>query len=320
MYQRESSETVAICLATFNGEEYLRQQLDSVLSQSYRDWKLYVRDDGSEDDTKEIVEEYCYGDSRIVLVHNAKPVHSATQNFIALHEWVRKNAEYDYLMFCDQDDVWFPNKIEITLRAMKLAEESCNCPILVHTDAAIVNKELKIIAESRFGYRSLNPKKSDFSHLLVLNNVQGCSLMINKSLDNAVVYGPGVLYHDWWVALVAAAFGKIVYVNSQSLLYRQHEDNTLGAIKVNSVSYVFERIAATKSMREKIRRTLDLPFGQAEGFLRVYSDSLSMANNELIKQYLSITEKPKIARQYILIRNGLMRQGFVQIIGQILLA
>ena len=171
-----SKEEIAILLATYNGEKYLSEQLDSLLNQSFQKWCLYVHDDGSKDKTVSILRDYAakYPD-KIILI-DAPPTGGAKYNFLFLLNVV----DAPYFMFCDQDDVWLPEKIEKTYRWMKAVEQ--DKPALVFTDLQVVDQDGKLVAPRMSEYQKLNMKKSRAEDFLAENVVTGCTVMINRQL------------------------------------------------------------------------------------------------------------------------------------------
>ena len=229
---------ISICMATYNGEQFLRQQLDSIFAQSNQDWQLLVRDDGSDDNTVHIIEDYAGRlPGKIKLITDNGNHLGANLNFGKLLE----HADAEYIMFSDQDDVWLPNKIELTLNAMKAAEQIYpDKPILVHTDLQVMDSRLNVIADSMWRYQRLFPEVGDNLNMIMTHNVvTGCTVMINKKARAVSIPIPkeAILY-DWWIALNVCKHGKIVYLSIPSILYRQHSDNQVGAQKSKSHSFL----------------------------------------------------------------------------------
>ncbi len=225
-------------MATYNGERFLRQQLDSILAQSNQDWQLLVRDDGSNDNTVHIIEDYASRlPGKIRLVTDNGNRLGASLNFGKLLEY----ADTKYIMFSDQDDIWLPNKIELTLNAMKAAERIYpDKPLLIHTDLQVMDSELNTIANSMWSYQKLFPEVGDdLNSIMAQNVVTGCTVMINKKARAVSIPIPkeAVLY-DWWIALNVCKHGKIVYLSIPSILYRQHSDNQVGAQRVNVIHFL----------------------------------------------------------------------------------
>lgn len=172
-------ETIAICMATYNGESYLREQIDSVLNQTYRNWVLFIRDDNSVDGTLQILRQYvCLHPDKIVLIEDpALPGGGAKQNFASILQWVSRQHSFSYFMFSDQDDVWLDTKIERSLQFLKQHESDQGTPLLVHTDLTVVDRQLSVLDESFFHYRKLDPHQTKLCRLLVQNNVTGCTML-----------------------------------------------------------------------------------------------------------------------------------------------
>jgi glycosyltransferase involved in cell wall biosynthesis len=229
---------ISICMATYNGEQFLRPQLESILAQSNQDWQLLIRDDGSGDDTVRIVEDYAARlPRRIKLVADNGSRLGASLNFGKLLEY----ADTEYIMFSDQDDVWLPNKIELTLNAMKAAEQIYpDKPILIHTDLQVMDSELNIIADSMWSYQKLFPDVGDsLSKIMAQNVVTGCTVMINKRARAVSIPVPTeAIMYDWWIALNVCRYGKIVYVSIPSIFYRQHSMNQIGAQKARRINII----------------------------------------------------------------------------------
>jgi hypothetical protein len=235
---------IAIVLATHNGQAYVGELIDSLRRQTLSDWTLIVGDDRSNDQTPEIVRSAARKDDRIVLVENAANRLGPTRNFARLAA-----AAYDagarYVFFADQDDVWLPEKMAVLLRRMQDAEREADCaqPILVHSDLFVVDERLRPVHPSlrRFSglqWRAVNPLRT----LLVHNFVAGCGMLVNRRLfELALPIPEDAVMHDWWLALCAAAAGRIVSLDEALTLYRQHSANAVGAKSFWGSSFDRER-------------------------------------------------------------------------------
>jgi len=244
--------SVNILLATYNSDKYLRAQLDSLFIQTYQDFIVYVHDDGSTDETLFILNEYTKKyKNKIILLEDKNTGRGACLSFM----WLLENTENSYYMFCDHDDVWLPNKIEITLKAMIIAESKTQgIPILVHTDLRVVNDELKEISPSFWMYEKLKQKYlSQFNYLGVCNGVTGCTLMINNIAKNIVLpIHPYAPMHDYWLALKVAQSGKIIYIDIPTILYRQHSSNMIGVRKIDISFFIRKFIYFIGVIRSQI--------------------------------------------------------------------
>lgn len=226
---------VTILLATYNSAPYLREQIESILKQSFQDWKLVVRDDLSKDNTVEILEEYTHQyPNKITLLENRGESKRAYLNFVEL----LKNVESDYYMFCDHDDVWLPDKIELSMNRMKKVEKP-GVPVIVHTDMKVVDRNLRTINESFWRYSRLLPDHVTFKELALCSSVNGCTMLFNqKARDVALPHVSHATMHDMLVAQSTAANGGIITaVKVPTVLYRQHIDNVVGAHERNKSFY-----------------------------------------------------------------------------------
>ena len=221
------STNVDILLATYNGEKYLRSQLDSILSQTYKNFRLLVSDDCSSDNTRSILEEYKEKDERIILYFQ-----ETNQGVIKNFEFLLNKVESEYYMFSDQDDIWKQNKIEKSLEKIKQTNSD-----LVYSDLEVVDENLNIIYESYWklkGIYSKIKKYNNFESLYLNNFVTGCTIISKKELIKDVLPLPTTskyVLHDYWIALVISQNGKIDYIEEPLIKYRQHKNNKVGSKK-----------------------------------------------------------------------------------------
>lgn len=311
-----NNDTVAIMMATFNGSEYVSEQIESILSQSYQNFTLYIRDDDSTDDTVSILNRYERNNPNIVVIRDEDLYGgSAEKNFCFIASWVKAKNNHRYFMFADQDDVWESSKIEDSMRLMKKYEENIGGPVLIHTDLMVVDNDLAILDESFMHMRALNPEVKDLPHLLIQNNVTGCTMLWNDDLNNLIDFSSTKMaMHDWWMVLAASAFGSIGYLKKGTIRYRQHGNNVVGATQVNSISFIIKRLTGHAHVVE----TLEKAFDQAEGFLDAYEERLSESQCIVIREFLNLRSKGKIPRLISAVRRGYLKQGPIQIIGELI--
>lgn len=222
---------IDILLATYNGEKYLSQQIDSIITQTYKQWQLLIRDDLSTDNTVNIIKNYaCRHPDKIRLIEDSKGHLGLVHNFETLLE----SAQSEFIMFCDQDDIWLPNKIELTLNTMEAAGQTWpNTPLLVHTDLKVVDETLNPIAESFWKLHRISPESDcQLKKIIYRNIVTGCTVMINKKTKEiSMSFPPEASIHDWWIVLNVVKYGKIIHITTPTVLYRQHAANLIGAKK-----------------------------------------------------------------------------------------
>lgn len=214
---------VNILLSTYNGEKYLSEQIESIQRQTFKDWKLLIRDDGSTDKTVAIIKEFVAKDDRIVFIN---PEESQNLGVIKNFFTLLKHEQADYYFFSDQDDVWLEDKLELTLAKAKAYPTAK--PLLVYTDLKVVDQDLTLIHESMIRVQSHHANTS-LRQELTENTVTGGTAMINHALADLWTSPDDLLMHDWYLALVAATTGDLVYIDSPTQLYRQHAANVLGA-------------------------------------------------------------------------------------------
>lgn len=221
---------VAILLATYNSGKRLRFQLDSLFLQTYKDWILYVHDDGSLDDTLDILAEYAnrYKGQLRVMEDEIKG-RGAKNSFF----WLLDNVVADYYMFCDHDDIWLPNKIKLSLNALlDIEKEKGNLPICIFSDLALVDGDYNVYNASMWKSAGIKPNiLIQRKYLAAVNCVTGCTMLFNKAAkDVASVRYDGIPMHDWWVAYcVAKSNGVLFPMYKATILYCQHGDNVVGA-------------------------------------------------------------------------------------------
>ena len=229
--------TVALLLSTYNGESFLAAQLDSLLRQTHGNFLVVARDDGSTDGTPAILENYRRAHPALFfLLKDDAGNRGPSASFSLLCEYVLENrarlaAGRLVACFCDQDDVWADDKLEVQLAALLEAEAGDSAkPVLVHSDLTVVDESLAEIDASFARYQGLETDRRSFPNLAISNLVTGCTAMFNEALMAIALPVPKrAIMHDWWFAMAAAAFGELVFLPQPLIKYRQHGSNTIGA-------------------------------------------------------------------------------------------
>ena len=302
---------VTILLATLNGEKYLKAQLESIAAQTYENWQLVVGDDGSTDQTLEILKEFQKEHpNQVTIYENNPPFGSAKGNFINL----LRNSYGPHFMFCDQDDVWKRDKIYLTLQKMEALETRYGdkVPILVHSALPVGDENLEMVAESIFHYANL-PKRVMLNRLIVQNSVTGCTVMINRCLQQFFLRQlpiPKIIMHDYWAALIAKVFGKIGFVNEPTMLYRQHGHNSVGAKDAMNVKFLYGRL---KEGKNSYRRMMIESMEQIQGFVGTYGKEIQdLDSYELLKNYGELYYKGKLRRLAFYRHNQVLKEGRIR--------
>jgi len=291
-------------MATYNGERYLAEQIDSLLAQTFSDFNLCIQDDVSTDGTWQILEDYQKRyPEKIKIIKRETPSGSAKENFLDMITTYRD----DYIMLCDQDDFWLPNKIERTMQKMKATEaENPKQPVLIHTDLKVVDQNLQVIQSSFQSSTNRDYNRKAYPYMLTVNNASGCTIMYNRALADLLYVKPAyTMMHDWWIKLIAASFGQIGHINEQTILYRQHGANALGAKDVRTLKYKISRLLDWRKLREDLRATCT----QAKSLLDCYEDKLTPEQIDLLRRYSGIPSKSKLGRWYTICSLGTFMKG-----------
>ena len=236
-----NERSVAVLMATYNGDKYLSEQIDSIFSQTYGDWTLYIQDDGSNDKTLDIIRKYAGGD-KVIQVDRGLTRQGACMNFMSLLNMV----ESRYYMFCDQDDVWLPKKIELSMNRMKEMERlHPDVPILVHTDKKRVDVDLNVILESELNRKNepaeklekLMKERKSLEQLRLITSIAGCVMCFNHRVKEISFPFNNSRMHDSVIAMRVVECGGIIStIFEPTMLYRIHSSNTCGVSESSMIS------------------------------------------------------------------------------------
>jgi glycosyltransferase involved in cell wall biosynthesis len=302
-----SNSNCDVILAVWNGERYLPAMLDSLLSQTTRDFNVLVRDDGSRDDTLEILKTYKPKFDGRLSVIAGEPSGSATANFgILLRE-----TKADYVLFADQDDVWKPEKVELTLRSLKDAEAKYgkSTPIYFATDIEVVNKDLEPISPSYWKWKRLNPSMmSKLSQSLICVSIQGMASGINRALvDLANPVSAKAISHDWWAQLIAAAMGKVICDPTTTALYRVHGGNASIPKQVGVVPYL--KLGLDASF---LRRGLGRRIEQANALADALEGRMPPDKLKIIRKFTKLQSQGFLQRRWTLVSGNYLYHDLVR--------
>ncbi len=270
--------SVDIILGTYNGEPYLREQIESILAQTETRWHLLIRDDGSKDNTVAIITDYAQlYPEKIRHVDVRGDNLGVVANFSRLMEF----TDAPYVMFCDQDDRWYPDKITLTLQAIKAMErrDGSNTPLLVHTDARLVDAQMKPTHASFHQALAHNMSVQNLAYELVQNTAHGCTMMLNRALIKHVLPIPSqARMHDMWVHILVLALGHSQYLDISTLDYRQHGNNVIGALPQSH---------DMGQARRKARKTIDASVAQAQAVLERITQTDGQAAQKLLIDFIA---------------------------------
>lgn len=292
---------VEVLMATWNGDRFLEEQLESLFAQTFQNFSLIVRDDGSTDSTLEIIHKYRLRyPKRVVVCRN--PVRlGACRNFALLIE----ESSADYVAFCDQDDMWRKNKLAMSLEAIKEVENEYGreIPVLSFSDMTIVDEDKKVLVRSVWKWAHLNPSRASLGNMLVQNLVTGCTAMANRSLISKATPIPSdALMHDMWLGLVATAFGVLRPLKETMVQYRQHDRNAVGAGRRWSSANLLKNLHRDY---QSVKQRVEVSRRQSELFARCYEKHLTDKQKRILAAWSKSEELPMLVRQWALHRNGL---------------
>jgi len=305
---------IDILLPAYNAGSFLAQTIESIRLQDQPGWRLLIRDGGSDDGTPEIIRDYAKQFPQTIRGFYSETRNSPIQSISSL----LAESSAPYIMFCDQDDVWLPDKISKSMARFRqdTEEREMDFPRLLFTDKQVVDRNLNRLHNSCFRYQGLNPRSVSFSRLLVQNIPSGCTMLFNRALAKLCTPIPSdAVMHDHWVSLTAAAFGRIIYLEQPTVLYRQHDRNYYGA-QPYGVRYLGD---LARSGAKAIRKRFYQNVMQAQAFLEIHQNRLSESHLQILEAFASLYVKGWLQRRKILWQYKILKTGFARNVGMMLI-
>lgn len=288
---------ISICMTTYQGEKYIEQQIESILCQSLLPDEIIVCDDSSSDNTVGIIKSLKQERPIIYLYKNQKRI-GVKKNFSKSIKF----AKGEYIALSDQDDFWLPSKLELCYNKMVELnlKYSSATPILIFSDLSIADENLKVIKKSMWNYNGVNPNLTKFEDLMLGNVVTGCTIFMNQALVRKIGEIPDNCHmHDFWIALVASVYGVIGFIDEPTILYRQHDNNTLGTSVNNIVNRLFSFFQ---------RKYLLRPFyEQIITFYNLYSEDIPKETKETIACFIKLYNSSYILKRYYFLKYNFLR-------------
>lgn len=289
---------INIVMSTYNGEQFLAEQIDSIQQQTFKDWQLLIRDDGSSDQTPEIIKSFVAQDPRIVFINeHDRENFGVIKNFFTLI----KHDKADYYFFSDQDDVWLEDKLETMLAAARQYPDQL--PLMVYTDLCVVDQNLQVMNQSMIRSQS-HHANTELVQELTENTVTGGVAMINHALAERWRTLDNIIMHDWYLAVLATAIGKLVHIDQSGELYRQHDNNVLGARTFTKRLKTW--LSGPSKMLEKYWWLIHASQAQADKILQ--ENELGDEQEAVIRNYIALERLPlsqriRVLRQYKYAKN-----------------
>lgn len=295
-------KSISVLLSVFGNSPYLPDFLSSLKNQTCGNFQLVYRQDG-EGDVDDTL--FNFNDS----VHLTNSEHFGVVK--SYNQLIAKAPDSDYYMFADQDDIWYQDKIEVSRNAIQQAEDifGANTPILIHSDLRVVDSNLKTISKSFVRYQSLKPCKNDLKDLIIQNNATGCTMIFNRALRNIADIPEDAICHDWYMALIAAAFGKIIFLDCPLIDYRQHSCNFYGAMPRKKL---MEKFFQRKNLHYRIRLTQK----QARLFALQFEKQLSEEQLCILKLWSdNLNESSYLRKLFSTWKAGFRKNDWLRTIG-----
>ena len=266
------NKKIDILMATYNGQKYLVEQLDSIINQTYHNWNLLIRDDNSTDKTLEIIQNYHKKDKRIKILKDNKGNLGIVRNF----EELLKSSESEFIMFSDQDDIWVENKLDMYL---KMIEKIKNKGFMIHSDAILFDKNKSNILKDTFiSKKAIN---RGLENVFFNYFVQGATILISKEIKNFILPFPKEVYlHDRYIHLISELFFERIFVNKALIYYIQHGDNQIGA------KNTIRELLLKRYFDERDRQLIKIIYNK-------YGSLLTEDKKKLIEEYFKITDIEK---------------------------
>ncbi|MEG2044548.1 MAG: glycosyltransferase family 2 protein, partial [Clostridia bacterium] len=278
---------IDVLLATYNGEKYISQQIESILSQSYTDFRLLISDDKSTDNTVNIISDIMKMDSRISLFTQQENL-----GYVKNFEFLMGKVTNSYFMLSDQDDVWLPNKIEVSLDKIQKTNA-----LLVYSDLLVVDEKLNVINTSFWKSNNLFDKITKYNcyeMLMLSNTVTGCTIMANSNLLKQSMPFPisKLVIHDYWLALMAMQKDAVAYIDTPLIKYRQHSNNQVGSgiKKEKFESFYDKRISFIDKKIQQISIYIQNKQKFTKNAQHLNDEFLDFLNAKLKVKYISLTK------------------------------
>lgn len=316
--RNESPIRPTIVLASYRGAQHIAEQIESIRAQTHRSWSLVIRDDGSDDGTRAIIDREAARDGRIEVLEDGRGRLGVIENFSSALDQARGRGG-DWFALCDQDDIWLPDKLERQIERAVDGPSDPSLPRLIHSDLAVVDADLRPIASSLHALMGIQHESDEpLGVLLIQNFVTGCSCLLNRALlDVALPVPKDSVMVDWWLALCAAATGRIEFEPGPTVLYRQHPANVLGARPLRDA--IGATLARTFSLRRHDPTEFRNTLGQALALERRLSERSTDSSERIeiarsaafVTEYLDLfrSSPGRLRRVCALRRRGVRRQN-----------
>lgn len=290
-----------VIVCTYNGSEYIVEQLESIVAQSIQPQKIIICDDGSTDDTLDLINRFSESTPVMIEIH-CRTIGRKGVSYNFMYGLSFFSSEFVFLS--DQDDIWDEKKVLMYKNIAETAPK--HTPLLIYSDALLVDKSLNVINRSFLSSERLLRKENDsFKNLIFQNVIQGATVMINKNFINRIKYNDNMVMHDWWLGLIAASLGNIYFIPEPLIKYRQHANNLVGGKEYNIFS-IFHKLMKFKKIKKQNKNIK----AQAKEFYKIYHNEINIDDRLFLRQMIacnSLIEWQKFLLLYRIKRSTLVR-------------
>lgn len=300
-WMSDDKPIVGVLMSTYNGEKYIREQLDSIFEQEDVNVKLFVRDDGSADRTRNILKEYAVTYELMDLSDGERV--GPGESFMRLLCKAKEKIELQYFAFADQDDIWLKNKLSVAIKVIEQCEDK---------DAVLYSSNQFLYVNGiNKGKRHEERQSVDLINHMTKNTIAGCTFVLNRDMATLITDAGKPNYrvikyrlHDAWIMLIAIACGRVIYDDNAHMLYRIHEDNAVG-IKAESLT---ERLSKLTRLVEK-RDDANIRMITAKEMLRLYPH-MNEEHKQIVKLFANYQNSMR--DKFRLAFNKDIRKGCVE--------
>jgi glycosyltransferase involved in cell wall biosynthesis len=310
--------TIDVVVPTYNCSQWIDDFMGSLLKQDYNTWRVITRDDGSTDDTVERVLAWSKRlGNKMVVVSNPDKLNLGP---VGSYNLLLEASTAQWTMLADPDDIWKKTKISLTYKAMVEAEQidGSKKPIVIFTDAEVIDDHGQPLAESYWKWSRLKPELSSFLHRMIVESAAlSSTMMINRAAINLALPIVGsYAFQDWWLALVACAFGRVIHLKEKTISYRRHSSNDSEVPLTASSIGIVRNVFVARQRVEKLLRELA---PQATGFLQRFRTKLSLSDVAALEAAARLPSSNFLMRRWLVINHRLWFASPIKNIGIIIL-
>lgn len=286
---------ISVAIATYNGEKYIEKQLNSIINQSLLVDEIIIVDDNSNDHTTDIIKSFKAKNNKIKLIKN-----TINLGHIPSFKLAIQSCKYDFVLLCDQDDIWNFEKVEISYKEI-IKFSDTNKPIIIFSDLLVIDNFDRIIFKSFWDYHNFKISDLTFKKALFFNVVTGCTIMMNKFMKDQILLMPeNILMHDHWIYMIALSLGNFFYIDKPLVKYRSHNNTVTTKNRISMLQKISNILNSNYRKNYLIEN-----INQAILFKKIYQDQLNEKNINELNYFINIKNKPFFQKKLYVFFNKL---------------